>query len=178
MDTHIYVDESKAKDYLVVAAIVTGDAQTARRAVQSLVLPGQRTPHMKAERDSRRHQIADTIGRMSDLGLRAIIYNAGRRYCNEKERRAGCLRALVHDAALLAPVTITFDRDESLEAWDRQRMIELTRHTGLTGQLCYTHAHRNNELLLCLPDAVAWCWAHGGDWRRRITPIIQDVQNL
>ena len=31
----------------------------------------------------------------------------------------------------------------------------------------------NDELLLCLPDAIAWCWAKGGHWRTRITTAVR-----
>jgi hypothetical protein len=34
--------------------------------------------------------------------------------------------------------------------------------------LRYEHRRAAAEQLLTLPDAIAWCWAKGGDWRRRI----------
>jgi hypothetical protein len=36
----------------------------------------------------------------------------------------------------------------------------------------------HEEQLLALPDIVAWCWAKGGDWKRRIRPIVCDVRKL
>ncbi|MBN8883331.1 MAG: hypothetical protein J0H73_13580 [Salana multivorans] len=179
MNTHIYVDETKAKGYLIVAAtVLTSESDIPRTMLRDLVLPGQRSLHMNDERDSRRRVIADTIARMSDLGLHATIYDAGRRYRNEKERRAQCLRALVQEAALVPQASITFDRDDSLVSWDRQQMIELTRTMDTGDRIRYTHASRNTETLLAVPDAVAWCWARGGDWRRRVGPIIRDVRQV
>jgi len=29
-----------------------------------------------------------------------------------------------------------------------------------------------------LRDRLAWCWAKGGDWRRRIEPVVTDVRRL
>lgn len=133
---------------------------------------------MKDERDSRRHAIADTVARMADLGLETTIYDAGRRHRNERERRACCLRALVLDAAQLPQSTITFDLDESMMSWDRQQMIELTRALGCGDRVRYSHATRSAEVLLAIPDAVAWCWARGGAWRRRIEPIVRSVQEV
>lgn len=42
------VDESKQRNYLLVAAVVMpGDLAGARRALHALVMPGQRLLHMK-----------------------------------------------------------------------------------------------------------------------------------
>jgi hypothetical protein len=32
--------------------------------------------------------------------------------------------------------------------------------------------------VLALPAAIAWCWANGGDWRRRIEPVVIDVREV
>jgi hypothetical protein len=29
-----------------------------------------------------------------------------------------------------------------------------------------------------LPEAIAWCWAKGGDWRRSIEPVVADVREV
>lgn len=45
---HIYVDETKHRDYVMVAAVVLGeDLTTARAVVQDLLKPGQHHLHMK-----------------------------------------------------------------------------------------------------------------------------------
>lgn len=77
MAEHIYVDETKAKGYLI-AAVSVGPAQlaVARKGIGALRLPGQRALHMQGESDARRRQIADTIVRMSDtLGIGVLIYD-------------------------------------------------------------------------------------------------------
>lgn len=46
-----FVDESKAKDYLLVSvALEVSAVQDARDAVRSLILPGQPTAHAEGER--------------------------------------------------------------------------------------------------------------------------------
>lgn len=178
MSTQFYVDETKAKGYLVAAASGSGeDLKLARKQIDSLILPQQRSLHMKSERDARRKLIADTIGAFSDLSVRGIIYDAGRAG-TERDRRARCLEALVADVARHDAASIVFDLDETLLSWDRQRMIELTRAAGVQEQVAYRHSSRHQEQMLAIPDVIAWCWARGGDLRRRVTPVVAEVRRL
>lgn len=49
----VYVDESKARGYYVVAtATAIGDVQASERALRDLLKPGQRRIHFKSEGDS------------------------------------------------------------------------------------------------------------------------------
>ncbi len=177
MTAHIFVDETKAKGYVIAAAtLLEGDLAAPRRSVQALVLPRQRSLHMKDESDPRRRQIIDTILTMADTsGLTTVIYDAGREG-TELERRAVCLATLVKDAAPHASARIVLDLDESLQAWDRQRLIEYRRAAGLRDRLTYTHQARTDELLLAIPDALAWSWARGGEWRTRVKPVVRYVR--
>jgi hypothetical protein len=177
VSARLFVDETKAKGYVVVAAVApASDLVKLRNQIRGLVLPGQFSLHMKDERDSRRRLIADTVVRMTPLGVTATIYDAGRRGPTELDRRGRIIAALVEDALKAHDrVEITFDLDETLRGFDRQRMIESTR--GMSDRITYGHAHRNSEPLLAIPDALAWCWARGGDWRRRIGPVIREVRD-
>jgi hypothetical protein len=60
---HIFVDETKHTDYIMVACIVrSSDLRAARAAVgQLLHARSQRRLHMKSESDARRKQIADAL---------------------------------------------------------------------------------------------------------------------
>ena len=177
MSSHIYLDESKAKGYLLVAATLLGSQVSAsRKELGSLVLPGQRGLHMRSESDPRRREIADAIVQMGQtLGMETMIFDAGRSG-TEKHRRSRCLEATIENVSHDDQVHIVLDRDESLQNWDRQRLIELMRAAGLTDRITYEHRTRQSELLLAIPDAVAWCWARGGGWRRRIRPIVREVR--
>jgi hypothetical protein len=57
-------------------------------------------------------------------------------------------------------------------------MLELTRAAGARERISYVHHHRHYEPMLAIPDAIAWCWGKGGDWRRRIKLIVSDVRNV
>jgi hypothetical protein len=173
---HIFVDETKRRGYLLVASVVVpGDLDSVRRMLRGLVLPGQRRLHMKDENDQRRRSIATAI---SVSGVTATIYDAGRRYRNERERRAACLHALIIDAAQRGDTRLILEQDDTLLSWDNQRLIEFTREASCRDTLRYEHRRAASELLLAVPDAIAWCWAKGGDWRRRIEPIVTDVREV
>ena len=58
---HMYVDDSTAADYLVACAVVaSADVSASCAAMRALLLPGQRSVHMKNERN-RASQILSTI---------------------------------------------------------------------------------------------------------------------
>lgn len=172
MSSHVFIDESKRRGYLLVAsAVVTGDLADTRRMLRGLILPGQRRLHMKDESDSRKRSIATAI---SVSGIQATIYDAGR-HRTERERRAECLRSLVTDLAAQDVAMLVLEQDDTLVASDRALLYRATRVAGCA-ELRYEHRRASTELLLALPDAIAWCWAKGGDWRRRIEPVASAVR--
>lgn len=170
MSSHIFVDETKLRDYLMVAAVVLPvDLQPVRQLVRSLVLPGQRRVHMKKESEPRKRLIADTIAGSS---VKAVIFNAGRDYESELDARRACLQAVITYADESGATRVVFEQDDSLLRWDGQRLVEITRAAGCRDTLRYEHHRAGSEELLALPDAIAWCWARGGHWRRRIAPAL------
>ena len=173
MTTWVYVDETKRGRYLLVAVPLT-DAGSTRRSVTALILPGQRRLHMVRERDSRRRLILSTL---VTIGIEATIYDAGRTYPTDREARAACFRALVEDLASSGGDTrLVIEQDDSLVSLDNQWLIEFTRATGQRDTLLYEHQRASSDPLLAVPDALAWAWAKGGDWRRRAEPLITAVR--
>jgi len=62
LSTHIYVDETKQREYLLVATTHTSaDVDELRKLIRGLILKGQRQVHMKKEGDSRKRAIAAAI---------------------------------------------------------------------------------------------------------------------
>ena len=174
MSGHVFVDESKQRDYLLVAAgVMPGDLAGARRELRALVMPGQRRLHMKKERDARRSAIVDAI---ASIGATATIYNAGRPGRHELDAREICLRALVVDVSAAGRQMLVLEQDDSLLWWDQQRLIEITREVGCRDTLRYEHRRAEHELLLAVPDAIAWCWAKGGHWRDRVQPLVTEFR--
>ena len=178
MTSSVYVDETKAGSYLLAAAVVPRvqvDAVTA--SIRSLLLPGERSLHMKSQHRTRRGPLASAIAGLHEHHVRVVLLDAGRRG-TEKERRRRCLERLVEVVAVEDGAHVRLDLDRTLAPWDRQQMVELVRRAGATGRLTYDHCHRHHDLLLAVPDVVAWCWAHGGDLRQAVRPLVTAVHRL
>ncbi|MBA3741627.1 hypothetical protein [Sporichthya sp.] len=177
MVAHVFVDETKQRGYQLVAAH-TGAADLTddlRQLVRGLVLKGQRRVHMTKESDPRKRVIVAAI---CGSAITATVYDACRRYSHELDARAACLGALIDDLARGGATRLLIEQDDSLLRWDLQRLIELTRTANCGDSLRYEHQRGQAELLLAIPDAIAWCWAKGGDWRRPIEPIVTDVRRV
>ncbi|PYY33355.1 hypothetical protein DEJ16_14295 [Curtobacterium sp. MCJR17_055] len=163
-----FADESKARDYLLAATLLEpGDVGAARNLVRSLVLPGQHRLHMAKESDGRRRMILDAI---ASIPSSTTIHRAPKDGRSEVDRRAACLRALVIDLTRSGCSGLCLERDETLERRDRRQIIDTLHQQG--AQLRHRHATAREEPLLALPDALASAWAKGGDWRRRVTHLV------
>jgi hypothetical protein len=171
---HVFVDESKKSDYILVAAVVApSELAVARQTVRRLMLPGQRRLHMVKEKPDRQRSILAAIDR---LGLSIMLYQAGTTYRTERERRMVCLRRMVEEMKAADHARLVLERDETLVTSDR-RIIQ-SEHARLGCSFSYEHDGAAQEPLLCIPDAVAWAWARGGDFRRRAKALVADVVRL
>lgn len=171
----VFVDETKRRGYLLVAALVLpDDLDPIRKVLRGLVLPGQRRLHMKDESDPRKRSIATAI---AASGIQAVVYDAGTSYRSERERRAACLSALVVEVADRGVELLVLELDETVVTSDRKLLYRASRDAGCP-DLRYEHRRAAGEPLLALPDAIAWCWAKGGHWRNRIASAVRDVQQV
>lgn len=127
---------------------------------------------MVKENPQRRREILSTIARMN---VEVTLYQAGAPYKTERERRRKCLEALVSDIAQAGHEQLCLERDESLVQIDKQNLIEFTRRTGCQDRLSYRHEAPATDPLLAVPDAIAWAWSQGGDWRRRTQDVVVGV---
>lgn len=166
---HIYVDETKARGYVVVASNHLGhEVDKVRKELRTLVLRGQSRIHMAKENDSRRKAIIDILVAAS---VTATVYDADHRYRDDRDARTACLQAIINDVDPSQPALLVIEQDDSLIHSERQQLVEMVRAAGRRGTLHYQHHRAKSELMLAIPDAIAWCWAKGGDWRRRVSPI-------
>lgn len=166
---HVYIDETKERGYVLVASAHLGpDVDAVRKDLRRLVLRGQQRIHMAKEGDARRKAIIDTV---IAAGVSATVYDAGRRYGDDHAARAACLRAIVDDIEPDQPTLLVLEQDDTLVRWDRQQLVEMVHASGHRDTVRYQHQRAKSELLLTIPDAIAWCWARGGEWRQRITPV-------
>ena len=175
MGAHVFVDESKARTFLIAAVAITPDQmKAARSAVRSLLLPGQPRLHMKNEKESLKRQILSTF---ASLDFAATIYVA-ENYRTELAARDGCLTALVKDCARDGYSYLVLDRDDTLVSRDRQTLLLATRAAEYVNRLPYRHDTAASEPLLAIPDAIAWAWAKGGIWRQRCEPMLSEITRV
>lgn len=173
MAVHIFVDEVKERGYVVAAAaLLPGDAAAARKVIESLVMPRQRRLHFHKERDARRKEILDAI---EELRPSVVIYDGSAR--PRQRQRDACLIALVDDAITRRAELLVLERDDSVVEIDKKLIYQRIRAAGHP-ELRYRHQRAYEEPLLAVPDAIAWCWNRGGEWKRRVTPLITRVQRL
>lgn len=161
----LFVDESKAKGYTMVAALVVpGDATSLRRDVRSLVLPGQRRIHFTKEQPERKRLI---LSRLTAFGAQAQVF-----HCAAKSQllgREACLTGIVAHAAEHAHTKIVIERDESIEKADRQILFREVRRHGLGDILSYAHEVPHQEPLLWVADAIAWSYTKAENGRNAPT---------
>ncbi|GHF97388.1 hypothetical protein GCM10017567_09720 [Amycolatopsis bullii] len=65
--------------------------------------------------------------------------------------------------------------DESEPELDRRTPHRATRPHGSTALGYRHHRARNEEPLLAIPDAFAWCWQRGGPWKARAKDFVVAV---
>jgi len=173
MNAHIFVDESKRRGFLLAAAVIAPEALGGlRRQVTGLRLPRQRRLHFTAESDRRRKVILAAM--IEAAGPCVIIYDAaGRR--SDREARDLAMARLVDDAAKIGAARLVIERDEPAVAGDRRIIRDRATLAGCLDTLRYEHRRPHEDCLLAIPDAAAWCWAKGGDWRHRAGPLVSHV---
>jgi hypothetical protein len=159
--------------FLVAGVIPAAELSTTRSLLLGLRLSGSRRIHFQAESDSRRREI---LSRLVAAELRTCVYTG--RGKPEKVRQA-CLAELAADAVKLACASLAPEsRGRNLDALDRRAIAQALRQTGTDTAFEYRHRAPHEEPLLWLPDAVAWSYGAGGDWRRRSAPVVEAVTDL
>lgn len=175
MPAHVFVDESKHCCYLVAAAALdpAGLAE-ARKAIQQFIMPRQRRVHFAKEGNPRRDKF---LGVINGLGITATIYDASQ-YRREKEARPACLRRLVADLAIMKAERLVLEIDDSVAQADKRLLREEVKRVGLAACLRYELLRAHEECLLAVPDAIAWCWARGGEWRDKVKDLVTHVHQV
>lgn len=168
MPQHAFVGESFEGDYVMaVATAADGHVTAHRAAVRRLFRHGQSRIHFKKENDARRRQILSGLAGL-DLPVRVYVTENGR------AARRACLERMVPDLVELGVTRLVLERDDALVAVDRRTLFELTgKHSA---DLEYRHLRASEDPLLCVADAVAWCYAKGGRWRRLIAAFTSVIR--
>jgi hypothetical protein len=167
---HAFADESTRQRYLVAAVLVDSSRlDPTRRALRALCKPGQRRVHFAKESPARRRLI---VSALLELDLRVRIYECPG---PSVPARARCIGQLVDDL---------LDHDvrrlvlETLETQRRADVATIRERLGPAGTLTYEHRYAYEEPLLWAADAAAWCYGAGGDWNRRLGPMVDKAVDL
>jgi hypothetical protein len=173
MTRHVFVDESRRTGTYLLAAADLGasDLARTRTALRTLCLPGMRRMHFQAEGDGRRR---DLLAHLVAGRAQVTIYCAQGR---TDQARAACLATLVADILSRDARRLVLEsRGEPGDRADRLVVAATMRRIGAApDQFSYEHLRPYEEPALWIADAVAWCHGAGGEWRRRVAPLVRDV---
>ena len=87
-------------------------------------------------------------------------------------------QAVVSDAASFGAKSMILERDDSIVDFDKRVLFKEVRKWNHHEPIRYSHDRAANEPRLWVPDAIAWSYVRGGDWRRRVRPLIESVIRL
>lgn len=162
-----------ARCYILAAVLVPpNQVGQVRKDTRALLLPGQRELHCKKEKEVRRRLLADTVG--SWTSTEAQIYVRRYDYGAESARHA-CMAALVGDLLARKANRLVIDSREEQDHFDVRTVTQALRSHRAGVNLTYKHIESTSEILLGLPDLVAWCYGAGRGWRERVERLITRV---
>lgn len=170
---HVFVDESlRRTHYLIAAAYVDpGQLRQARALLRSLRMPGQAELHFKKESPQRRKEV---LSKLAAAGIRCWVYVADHSEGHEVARQA-CLARLTEDLLDIRALRVVLDSRDERDRIDVATLRAVLGKLARDSCLVYEHFRSQQEELLWIADAVAWAYGAGGDWRRRVAPIVTDV---
>lgn len=164
MTLHAFVDESqRGRQYIICATIIDARlANATRTSLRGLRLRGQRRLHFGDESDQRRRSI---LSALAELRLENQVIVVTDRI--PTSARESVLQELVRTLSSRGVARLILDSRQGQDLVDRAT-IRRAAHANGYSSLEYRHEQSASEPLLWVPDAVAWAWGRGGDWRRRI----------
>ncbi|PRY43463.1 hypothetical protein [Umezawaea tangerina] len=139
--------------------------------MRRLPKPGQKRVHFNDESDRRRKEV---LARIGELGLRARVWFC--RHHDDAAARQVCLMGVVARLVELSVSRLVLESCQHQDVRDRKVLAEALRKTP--GPLAYEHFRPREDPLLWASDAIAWCYGAGGDWRRRVEPLLDEATDL
>jgi hypothetical protein len=168
---HVFVDESERGGYFLAATHVRQELLVAtRKAMRGVLMARESRVHFCTERDSRRRWI---LARICELDITVRIYAAN---SEGEHARKRLMEMMLKDVLARNVVRLVLDsRDPAGNTRDR---AVIARACGPSPQLVYDHLYSRSDPILWISDAAAWSFGAGGDWRRRIEPVIEEVVRI
>jgi hypothetical protein len=172
MREHVFADETKAKEFALAAAFVMPEELAPLRSRLVALRPSyQRRLHFNHEDNGRRKMI---IRSLIEANVRVRIYD-GTQLRSEKAARHAAIGQLADDLIAMGSARLVLELDDTAAQNDRLIIRSRLLKAGCLDSFRYEHRRASSECLLAIPDAVAWCWARGREWRKCAEPPIQDV---
>lgn len=140
-----------------------------------MVLPGQRVLHFKKESPRRRKEL---LVAFADLEVRATVYVCRLdRGHDQDDARATCLAAAVGDLQSTGvPAQLYIERWDGLDDDDDRVVVRRARRAE--PPLSFEYLSPDHDPLLWLSDCFAWPVGAGGDWQRRVAPLLAGIIEL
>lgn len=161
---HVFVDEIKAKGYIMVATWVpSSEVAGTRRSVRGLCRPNQNRLHFRKMTDSDRRR---AITRITAMDVAVVVYRTPIK--DAQAARTELLRLILLDAIATSARRFVIERDEASVASDQRIAASVLPHREVVA-----HLRSVEEPLLCISDAVAWCLNRGGYWARAVESVVR-----
>lgn len=172
---HAYVDESKRGPYLMCAFVT--EPASRKRVVAELnrIRPPRASRlHMKNESEPTKRAI---LSALCELGVTSTVYVS--RVKPFHTARAAIIEPGIWPQVLAEGIErLILEPEVGQDERDRRQLYRLAAATGMTGRVSYAHLPPTAEPMLWVPDAIAWAYGSGGEWRRRSQPVVVEVVDV
>ena len=147
---------------MCAASVSASDLESTRRSLRKLRLRGQQRIHFASESDSRRKLILTAL---ANLNVMNFVYVATGR--EQTAARRAILQIMVPDLRSKGVALFVLDSRQGQDHKDRVTIHSLM---GSNPEPAFEYYHHRSahEPILWIPDAVAWAWGRGGNWRRQV----------
>lgn len=170
MSIQAFVDESQRKRYMICTAIISPNVmKEVRDELRKLLLPQQRRLHFVNESPQRRRRC---LAIMAELPVRARMYTSQQ---NEAVARELLLGHLLSDLLPLKCQRLIIESRETNQNTRERSQIAAAIRKGVAPQMTYEHMRPHEEPLLWIPDAIAWAYGAGREWRSNVDALLSHV---
>ena len=171
-----FVDECKLGGFtLAASSIPCRDITRLRVTVNGLRQPAQPRLHFTDESQQKRKTIITTL--VDAGGINTVIYDA-RGFDEPSEGHDAAVTRMAADQATVSVSRIVVEADDSVVAVEQVIIRQQLELVGVADIVGVDHLRAREEPLLAIPDAVVWCYTHGGEWLKLAEPLIADVVTL
>jgi hypothetical protein len=158
----VFIDESKSKAYVLCAIFVNvEEVPRIRRDLNRLKLKGQSRIHFVSESNRRRRQIL-SVYRSLPIEVRFFVTRSE----SEARGREKCLRELVKALPFGDYCELWIEADSNHLELDKAVLTNALNAENKSSNVIFTHSDARTQILLWIPDALAWVRTRGSDWHK------------